>query len=66
MTASKAQTHHGIKSLKALDKTLLEEIEHFFVSYNESRGKKFEPLGCYGPQRARDLVKNGRRKRKKK
>src|SRR5881394_376922 len=64
--AAKAQTHHGIKSLKGVDKTLLEEIQHFFVSYNESRGKKFEPLGCCGPHRARRLVENGRRKRKKK
>lgn len=64
--ASKAQTHQAIKSLSSLDKTLLEEIQHFFVSYNEFKGKKFEPLGCYGPARARRLVENGRRKRTRK
>jgi len=54
--ASKSHTHSGLKSLRDLDRTLLDEIEHFFVSYNEARGKKFKPLGRFGPQRARKLV----------
>ncbi|MBA3322653.1 MAG: hypothetical protein H0T45_14560 [Pyrinomonadaceae bacterium] len=35
------------------------EIEHFFILYNEIKGKKFEPLGRYGPERAPKLVEEG-------
>src|SRR5438045_4824645 len=38
--AAESHTHRDIKSLDDLNKTLLGEIEHFFVSYNEQRGKK--------------------------
>ena len=46
-------------SLKDVAGNLLDEIEHFFVSYNESRGKRFKPLGRFGPARAERLVKQG-------
>src|SRR5215208_2924264 len=36
-----------------------EQIEHFFVSYNQVKGKKFNPLGRFGPERARELVEEG-------
>ncbi len=60
-----------VRTLEALGPDLLEEIEHFFVSYNQFKGKKFEPLGRFGPERARELVEEGmkqfrRKKRKKK
>ncbi|HJT79589.1 MAG TPA: inorganic diphosphatase [Chthoniobacterales bacterium] len=58
--AAESHTHRGIKKLSDLDSTLIKEIEHFFVSYNASRGKKFTPLGRYGPKRARHLVENQR------
>ena len=51
-----------IKSLEDLNKTLLGEIEHFFVSYNEQRGKKFKSLGHRGPKRARSLVNKHKEK----
>ncbi len=35
------------------------EIEHFFISYNELKGKEFVPLGRFGPKRALKLVKRG-------
>ncbi len=60
--AAESHTHRDIKSLDDLNKTLLEEIEHFFVSYNEQRGKKFESLGHRGPQRARSLVNKHKEK----
>ena len=43
--------------LSELGRQRLEEIEHFFVSYNEMEGRRFEPLGRQGPTRARALVK---------
>ena len=46
-------------SFDDLNATLIEEIEHFFVSYNEARGKKFAPLGRVGPEGALERVKEG-------
>ncbi len=40
---------------------LLEEIEHFFISYNTIKGKKFKPRGRFGPDRARKLVNRSSR-----
>jgi hypothetical protein len=45
--------------LRELPKQLLAEVEHFFVSYNEIKGKKFNPLGRYGSARALALVRKG-------
>jgi inorganic pyrophosphatase len=68
--AADARLHARLRTLEHLDTTLLEEIEHFFVSYNQIKGKKFEPLARSGPARARELVEEGmkqfrRSKRKK-
>ena len=60
--ASKSKTHEGLKSLSDLDPKLVDEIEHFFVSYNAIRGKEFKPLGREGPKRARRLVLKQRRR----
>jgi inorganic pyrophosphatase len=59
--ASKSRVHKDLKSITDLNPKLLDEIEHFFVSYNEAKGKKFKPLGRYGPERARKLVKKAQR-----
>lgn len=63
--ASKSRTSGNLKSLTDLNPKLLEEIEHFFISYNEVKGKKFKPLGRYGPERARKLVKQAQRRKKR-
>ena len=61
--AAKSPTHESIKSLKKVDDHLVNEIEHFFVSYNAAHGKKFQPLARKGPKAAKRLVakcqKNG-------
>jgi inorganic pyrophosphatase len=54
--AAKSHTHGEIKSIDDLESVMVDEIEHFFVSYNKQRGKKFEPLARRGPKRARSLV----------
>jgi inorganic pyrophosphatase len=54
--ASDSHTHEGVRKLDHLSPNLLGEVEHFFVSYNEARGKTFEPTGRKGPQAARLLV----------
>lgn len=63
--AAKSQTHAEVKSMSDLSPALLKEIEHFFISYNQERGKKFRPLGRFGPKRAEQLVKKQKRRTKR-
>jgi inorganic pyrophosphatase len=58
--ASEARTHREVRSLQKLNENLIDEIEHFFISYNEIKGKQFKPLGRFGPTRATRLVEEGR------
>jgi inorganic pyrophosphatase len=60
--ALKSKTHTELNALSDMDATLVDEIEHFFVSYNKIRGKKFKPIGREGPKRARRLVLKQRRR----
>jgi len=54
-----SRRHEHVRELRELPKQLLAEVEHFFVSYNEIKGKKFNPprslwlrAGAgFGPQR---------------
>jgi inorganic pyrophosphatase len=62
--AAESHTHASLKSLQKVDSTLIREIEHFFVSYNEVRGRKFKPKGCKGPATAKRLIKKQTKKRK--
>ncbi|CAA9323455.1 hypothetical protein AVDCRST_MAG94-1564 [uncultured Leptolyngbya sp.] len=45
-----------MQTLADLNQNLVHEIEHFFVSYNDAKGKRFEPQGRFGPDQARQLV----------
>src|ERR687894_539609 len=60
--AADARLHTRVGALESLGATLLEEIEHFFVSYNQVKGKEFKPLARSGPERARELVEEGMKK----
>lgn len=57
--AVKSRRHERVRSLDDLAPELLAEIEHFFVSYNAMKGKKFKVIGRFGPKRAAKLVKRG-------
>jgi len=57
--ASNSRVHEHIKSINDLNADLVDEIEHFFVSYNEAKGKKFEPLGRFGALKAKKIVEEG-------
>ena len=59
--AAKSRQHRDVRSLADLGPVVLDEIEHFFVSYNRFDDKEFRPLGRSGPERARELVENGER-----
>jgi inorganic pyrophosphatase len=57
--AAESRNHREVRALKQLSENLLEEIEHFFVSYNQAKGKEFKPLGRFGPEQAAALLKAG-------
>ena len=57
--ASHSREHKDIENLDQVSPNLVNEIEHFFASYNEIQGKKFKVLGRPGPEQARRLVEDG-------
>lgn len=59
--ATHAHIHGEVKSLDQLGTKTVDEIEHFFISYNQLRGTTFKPLGRFGPKRAAKLIKEGRK-----
>lgn len=55
--ADSSLVYSKIHSLKDIDTTLLEQIKHFFVSYNDAKGKKFDIGKRLSPRNAAALVK---------
>lgn len=51
--------HEDLTSIDEVSKTLLSQVEEFFVSYNKQRGKKFRITGTGGPGKAIKLLKAG-------
>jgi inorganic pyrophosphatase len=54
--SARSRAHGHLERLDDLNRERVDEIEHFFVSYNAAKGKKFNPLRRSGPERARELV----------
>lgn len=52
-----SNNYSDVTELKDVNKNTLDEIEHFFVSYNEQAGKKFTPLGWANATEAIQLIK---------
>jgi inorganic pyrophosphatase len=50
-----------VNKLSDVPKVLTSQIEHFFISYNEQEGKRFEPKGRHGRKRAERILEKGRR-----
>lgn len=57
--AAHSQIHSEVRSINDLNDRLIEEIEHFFIAYNEIKGKKFRPLGRFGAIKAKKIVEKG-------
>lgn len=57
--AAKSKIHENVKSISDLNETLIDQIEHFFISYNEAKGKQFKPLGRFGARKAKQLIERG-------
>ena len=45
-------SHEKVQSIAEVNKSLLAQVEEFFISYNKSRGKKFKVTGVQGPSKA--------------
>lgn len=53
-------SYSEVKELKDINKNILDEIEHFFVSYNKQAGKKFESQGWYDAKEALKLIQKAK------
>ena len=62
--AANSAAHRSIRELSDLSPDLIAQIEHFFVSYNEIKGKRFEVKGRTGSKRALALVKRAQKGRR--
>jgi inorganic pyrophosphatase len=51
--------HDNLKTIDDISKTLLSQVEAFFVTYNKQRGKKFKVTGTGGPKKALKLLQAG-------
>ncbi len=54
--AANSAAHRSIRQLNDLSQDLVAQIEHFFVSYNQMKGKRFKVKRRAGGKRARALV----------
>jgi inorganic pyrophosphatase len=63
LLAVAAKTHrYGLwEKLADAPANVLEEIERFFVFYNQQKGVTFKPLGRRGPAHAKELLAQGQR-----
>ena len=51
--------HGELANIDEVNKSILDQVEEFFVSYNKSRGKTYMPKGRHGPKRAARLIEEG-------
>ena len=54
--ANDAHNYRELRSINDVSKNLLDELVHFFKSYNEMNGKEFELVGFHAAQAAHSLV----------
>jgi inorganic pyrophosphatase len=57
--------HEGLKTIKDVSQTLLDQLEEFFISYNKQRGKKFKVTGTGGAKKAITFLRAGIQANKK-
>jgi inorganic pyrophosphatase len=60
--AADSRNHSHVRFLGDLNSNLVHEIERFFISYNETKGKRFKVLGRFGPERAEKLIASASRR----
>lgn len=52
-----SQLFTGVNSMADLPKVMADEIESFFINYNELEGKKFKPIKRLNAKQAMKLIK---------
>jgi inorganic pyrophosphatase len=57
-----SREYRDLSTLEDVPRRLLEELERFFVFYNEDRGRVFKVVGRHGPARALRLLRAGERR----
>jgi inorganic pyrophosphatase len=55
-----------MRSLGEWNENRLDELEHFFISYNEMEGREFKPIARLGPRQAMKQLEEGMRRFNKK
>jgi inorganic pyrophosphatase len=60
--AESSRLYDDVRELSGLPGRLVDEVEHFFVSYNEERGRRFRVLKRSGRRRAATLLEDGERR----
>jgi inorganic pyrophosphatase len=58
--ACKSETYRDVGAIDDLPAVLLEQVEHFWISYNEIKGRRFTVLGRASARHAAKLVKRSR------
>jgi len=56
-----SHVHADIKDPADLASNMIQELELFFSTYHQGRGKKYKILGCKGAKAAMKLIKKSRR-----
>lgn len=56
-----SRQHQHLRELADLPKQLLDEVEHFFKSYNQLHGRRFKPLARSGAGQAAELIATGQK-----
>lgn len=54
--ADRSVLYRRFKDVRDLTPEIREQVEHFFVSYNELAGKTFQPLKWVGARQARNAI----------
>jgi inorganic pyrophosphatase len=57
--ATKSITHRSLRDITDISDDLVGQIEHFFISYNIAKGKRFAPKRRSERERATALVRTG-------
>ena len=55
-----SQSYNDVKELDDVNPNMLDERKHFFLSYNEEEGIKFQPEGWANAKEARRIIKKSR------
>jgi inorganic pyrophosphatase len=64
--AEASELFADVRKLADLPTAVTNQIEHFFITYNEQAGKTFKPTGQHGRKTARSLLDKGHRQFQKK